>query len=230
MLPPGFPAYNPDLAPIQAYDVATAKQLLQKAGYPDGKDASGKQLSLDLYDTGNDPQMVFVKQQWESNLGIAVNLKEVESGTWGTMRAAHTMMIYKGPYEYDYVDPNNLLTMLWHSDPNSAAANNTPVDKWGSPRHPWYNAQFDQLTDEAGKETDVTKRMQEYQDAEKILVSDVGGIFLVHQIIFQIWWPWIVGIHPDKTGNVVYRWLDISQFQMYINKDVDTLKAQYKNA
>lgn len=230
MLPPGFPAYNPDLASIQAFDVPTAQQLLTTAGYPGGKDASGKQLSIDLYDTANDPKNTFVKQQWEANLGIAVNLKEVESGVWSTDRAAHTMDVYKGPYEYDYVDPNNLLTMLWHSDPNSAAANNTPVEKWGSPRHPWYNADFDKLTDQAATETDVTKRMQEYEDAEKILVTDVGGIFLTHQIVFQVWWPWLTGMHADKTGNVVYRWLDITAFQMYISADVDALKAQYKNA
>ena len=32
---------------------------------------------------------------------------------------------------------------------------------------------------------------------------------------------------PDKTGNVVYRWLDIARFQMYIRNDVDDLKANY---
>lgn len=230
MLPPGFPAYNPDLASIQNYDVATAKQLLSDAGYKDGKDSSGNQLTLDLYDTANDPKNLFVKQQWESNLGITVNLKEVESGVWSDNRSKHLMEVYKGPYEYDYVDPNNLLAMLFHSDPTSAKAANTTVDKWGSPRHPWYSADFDKLCDQAATETDVAKRLQEYQDAEKILVSDVGAVFLTHQIIFQIWWPWLVGIHPDKTGNTVYRWLDISQFQMYISKDVDTLMAQYKGA
>jgi len=226
MLPPGFPAFNADLAPIQAFDVATAQSLLKDAGWEGGK-KGGVQMSLDLYDSGNEPKVSFVKQQWETNLGIKVNLKEVEGGVWGDMRSKHTMQVYRGPYEYDYVDPQNLLTMLFHS---GGAPKDTPIEKWGSPRHAWYNADYDKLTDQAGVETDVTKRMQEYQDAEKIQVTDCGQIFLTHQIIFQVWWPWLVGIHPDKTGNVVFRWLDISQFQMYIHKDVDALKAQYKNA
>jgi ABC-type transport system substrate-binding protein len=227
MLPPGFPAYNAALAPIQAFDVATAQSTLADAGWKGGKNAAGVQMSLDLYDSGNDPKNSFVKQQWETNLGIKVNLKEVEGGVWGDMRSKHTMQVYKGPYEYDYVDPANLLTMLFHS---GGAPKGTDIAKWGSPRHAWYNADYDKLTDQAGVETDVTKRMQEYQDAEKIQVTDCGQVFITHQIIFQVWWPWVKGIHPDKTGNVVYRWLDISQFQMYISADVDDLKAQYKNA
>jgi oligopeptide transport system substrate-binding protein len=227
MLPPGFPAYNPDLAPIQAFDVATAQATLATAGWPGGKKA-GVQMSLDLYDVNNDPKNLFVKQQWETNLGIKVNLKEIENGVWQDMRSKHTMQVYKGPYEYDYVDPANLLTMLFHSTPNPPAG--TPVEKWGSPRHAWYNAQYDQLCDQAGVETDVTKRMAEYQAAEKIQVTDCGQVFITHQIIFQVWWPWLVGMQADKSGNTVWRWLDITQFQFYIHKDVDALKAQYKNA
>lgn len=230
MLPPGFPAYNPDLAPIQAFDVAAAKQLLADAGYKDGKDSAGKVLELDLYDNGStDPKVSFCKQQFETNLGIKANFKPLEGGVWGDMRSKHTMMIYRGPYEYDYVDPANMLTMLFRSNPNSAPKG-TDVAQWGSARHPWYNADYDKLCDQAGVETDVAKRLQEYQDAEKIQVTDCGQIFLTHQIIFQIWWPWVTGIHGDKTGNVVYRWLDISSYQMYIHKDVDALKAQFKGA
>ncbi len=226
MLPPGFPAYNPDLNTIQAFDVSAAQASLAAAGWPGGK-KGGVQMSLDLYDSGDDPKNSFVQQQWQTNLGIKVNLKEVEAGVWQDMRSKHTMQVYKGPYEYDYVDPNNLLTMLWHS---GGAPAGTDITKWGSPRHPWYNAQFDTLCDQAGTETDVTKRLAEYQAAEKILVSDVGGVFITHQIIFQVWWPWLVGVPADKTGNQVYRWLDITQFQWYVSANVDALKAQYKNA
>ncbi len=77
----------------------------------------------------------------------------------------------------------------------------------------------------AGQEADPAKRTQEYQDAEKILVNDAAAAFITHQVVYQIWWPWLVGMHPDKTGNVVFRWLDIARFQMYIRNDVDQLKA-----
>jgi len=153
-----------------------------------------------------------------------VNLVQVDGATWGQKRANHEMMAYRGPYEYDFVDPSNMLTGLWRS----VAAPQGKSEPWGSPRHPWKNDQMDTLLTDAGKEADVAKRIQMYQDAEKILVSDGAAAFLAHQVVFQIWWPWLVGMHPDKTGNVVYRWLDIAGFQMYISKDVDELKAKYK--
>jgi oligopeptide transport system substrate-binding protein len=228
MLPPGFPAYNKKTEALQAYDVAAAQQLLADAGYKDGKDASGKQLTLEITDQNNDPRSTFIKQQWETNLGIKVNIKEVEAGTWGTLRGKHGMPIFNAQYEYDFIDPANMLTGLFHSNADSAKTNNTPVEQWGSPRHGWYNADFDKLIDQAGTETDVAKRMAQYQAAEVIQCTEAGQIFITHQVIFQVWWPWIVGVPVDNTGNQVWRYLDITSFQVYIHKDVDALKAQYK--
>lgn len=211
MLPPDFPAYNPDLKSIQNFDLAAAKQLLAEAGYPDGKDSSGKQLELNLFSgEANDLRLLFVQQQWTDNLGIKVNLTVLDGGTWGQKRADHTMQIFRGQYEYDYLDPANMLTSLWKS-----------VNEKGSPRHSWINKQFDDLVTEAGKTADEKKRIDLYQQAEKILVSDVGGIFLTHEVIYQIWWPFVKGIHPDKNGNVIYRWLDIAIYQIYIGNDVE---------
>ena len=210
MLPPGFPAYNPELKSVQNYDVEKAKALLAEAGYPGGKDASGKQLVLEMYSNGRDPELEFVKDQWERNLGIKVNLTVLEGGVWGQKRAEHAMMVYKGPYEYDYLDPSNMLTALWRS-----------VNEKGSPRHAWKNDKFDELVTAAGKEVDEQKRIAMYQEAERILVEDVAAVFLSHQVIFQVWWPYLTGMHPDKDGNVVFRYLDISRYQMYIRNDVD---------
>lgn len=213
MLPPGFPAYNAELKSVQNYDVDAAKKLLAEAGYADGKDSSGTPLTLEIFSNGRDMELEFVKEQWETNLGITVNLTVLEGGVWAQRRAEHSMQIYRGPYEYDYLDPANMLTSLWRS-----------TDEKGSPRHSWINKQFDDLVNEAGTTADDTKRIDLYQQAERILVEDVGGIFLSHQVIFQVWWPYITGIHPDSTGNVIYRWLDIALYQMYIRNDVGNFR------
>ncbi len=77
------------------------------------------------------------------------------------------------------------------------------------------------LVTQAGREIDETKRLSLYQDAERVLVEDVGGIFLTHMVIHQVWHPYLTGFEPDKNGNTVFRYLDISRFQMYIRNDVD---------
>ena len=126
------------------------------------------------------------------------------------------MQVYKGPYEYDYLDPANMLTSLWRS-----------TDEKGSPRHSWRSEEFDTLVTEAGKEVDDTKRIATYQEAEQMLVEDVGAVFLTHNVIFQVWWPYVKGIPADKTGNQVFRWLDLTRFQMYVGKEVSEMRQPH---
>ena len=214
MLPPEFPAYNPELKTVQEFNIEKARSLLAEAGYPNGRDASGNQLVLEMYSRGRDVLLEYIKDQWERYLDISVNLQILEGSVWGARRAAHSMPIYVGEYEYDYLDPANLLTRLW----KSSGAN-------GSPRHAWKNDRFDELVSQAGREIDEAKRFAIYSDAERILVEDVGGIFLTHMVIHQVWYPYLTGFEPDKNGNTVVRYLDISRFQMYLRSDVDEWRA-----
>ncbi len=210
MLPPDFPAYNSELKAVQDFSIEKAKAFLAEAGYANGKDASGKQLVLEMFSNGRDVALEYVKDQWERYLDINVNLRIVESGLWAARQAQHTMPLYRGQYEYDFLDPANMLTRLWRSTSGQ-----------GSPRHAWRNAKFDELVTQAGREIDEQNRINLYQQAERILVEDVGGIFLTHMVTHQVWYPYLTGFEPDKYGNVVFRYLDISRFQMYIRNDVD---------
>jgi oligopeptide transport system substrate-binding protein len=210
MLPPDFPAHNPELKSVQDFNVEKARARLAEAGYPNGKDANGNQLVLDMFSNGRDVLLEYVKDQWERYLDIAVNLQIVEGAVWGARRAQHEMSIYLGQYEYDFLDPANMLTRLWRSTSEN-----------GSPRHAWRNERFDELVTQAGREIDEPKRINLYQQAERMLVEDVGGLFLTQTVTYQIWYPYLTGFEPDKNGNTVFRYLDISRFQMYIRNDVD---------
>jgi oligopeptide transport system substrate-binding protein len=221
MLPPGFPGYTDENKASQEFDLDKAKASLAASKI------DPKSVTLQVYSQGpgdDDRFLQFIQQQWQTNLGIKVNLNEITGAIWGQKRAAHEMQVFRGSYEYDFVDPSNLLTGLFHSVP----APKGKTEPWGSLRHNWKSDDFDKLVDAGSAETDVAKRTKDYQDAQKILIDDIGVIFLAHQIVFQIWWPWLVGMHPNKAGNVIFRWLDIAYTQMYIRNDVDALKASFK--
>ncbi len=216
MLTPGFPAYNPDIQGIQAYDVPAAQALMVSAGYEGGIDpATGQPLALTLSFRNVDPYVEFAKEQWETNLGVAVTLVQFENSVFRQMRVDKTMQIYHNFYEYDFMDPANLLTSLWKSDGVTGAL-----------QHAWVNPEFDDLVTQAGSEPDIDKRISLFQQAEEVLVSDAAAAFLCTQNIFQVWWPYIAGIKPNERGEVAYRYLDVSRFQMYINNQVD----QYRSA
>jgi len=215
MLPPDFPAHNSELKSVQDFSIEKAKALLAEAGYPNGKDASGKQLVLEMFSNGRDVALEYVKDQWERYLDINVNLRIVENGVWAAQQAQHAMPLYRGQYEYDFLDPANMLTRLWRS-----------TSEQGSPRHAWRNSNFDELVTQAGREINDQTRINLYQQAERSLVEDVGGIFLTHMVTHQVWYPYLTGFEPDKNGNVVFRYLDISRFQMYIRNDVDQWRGK----
>jgi len=210
MLPPDFPAYNSALKSVQDFSIEKAQARLAEAGYPNGKDASGQPLVLEMFSNGRDVVLEYVKDQWERYLNININLRIVESGVWAAQQRQHAMPLYRGQYEYDFLDPANMLTRLWRS-----------TSEQGSPRHAWRNAKFDELVTQAGREINDQNRINLYQQAERLLVEDVGGIFLTHMVTHQVWYPYLTGFEPDKNGNVVFRYLDISRFQMYLRNDVD---------
>jgi ABC-type transport system substrate-binding protein len=210
MLPPGFPAHNPDLKAVQAFDPAEARALLGGAGYPGGRDPAGNRLVIPAFSNGRDVAMEYLKDQWERHLGVSVELTMLENTVWGARRAARAMPVFRGQYEYDFLDPANMLTHLWRS-----------AGEGGSPRHSWRNQTFDELVTRAGRETDEAARTGLYQQAERVLVEDVGAVFLTHMVTHQVWWPYLTGFEPDARGHVAFRYLDISRFQMYIRSDVD---------
>jgi ABC-type transport system substrate-binding protein len=142
-------------------------------------------------------------------------LVQVENSVFRQMRNDKVMQVFHNFYEYDFIDPANLLTALWKSD-----------GKTGAPQAAWVNPEFDKLVTQAGTEADSAKRLGLFQQAEKILVEDAAAVFLATQKVFQVWWPYIVGIHPNKEGNVEYRFLDVSRFQMYIANNVDQYRTQ----
>ena len=210
MLPPGFPAYNPELKSVQTYDVEKAKALLAEAGYPDGKDPSGKQLTLDMYSNGREVVMEYVKDQWERHLGIAVNLQVLENAIWGQSRSEHAMQIYNGPYEYDYLDPANMLTHALAQHRREGLAAPLLAD-----------AKFDELVTDAGSEVDEQKRIDSVP-AGRAPAGRGRGRGLPDA---QGHLPGLVALpggHSSRQGG--QRGLPLarlSRFQMYIRNDVD---------
>jgi hypothetical protein len=76
--------------------------------------------------------------------------------------------------------------------------------------------------------SDPAKRLQMFKDAEKILVEDVGGVFIAHRWQGDLFQPYVNGDfrQPDSQGIAAWHWgNDYNWGTIYITKDVMDLKT-----
>ena len=185
MLPPGFPGWNENnLKNIQAFNPALGQKLLAEAGYPNGK--GFPRLTLIL----RQPQPTIVdvagaiQAELKQYLNIDVSVKQEDYGTFSNNLNANKIKLGLVPYEYDYVDPYNLLD-LFMTEPTG--------------RHNWNNKQYDALILKANSiVNNQSRRLEVVKQAEKMLVSNAVGVFIWHPYITQLWKPYYNGYALQK--------------------------------
>lgn len=194
-LMPGFPASTADTlknSDVNKLDVAAAKQLLADAGFKDGQGFPKLELWLRQDSDVNKAVASGIASMLKENLGIDVEVSNKETKLFMDTLNSHKLPFYFLSYGFDYLDPSNMLG-IWTSNG----------------RHAWKNEEFDQMVTEATSLVgDPAKRDQEFKDAEKILVDDVGAIFIYHSTPGFIYKPYMKGteLEPDKTGVSAWHW------------------------
>jgi len=219
-LMPGFPASNSkELSSIQNYDVAAAKKLLADAGYPDGKGFPKLTLWLRNAEPVFQSEAQAIAASIKQNLGIDVEVANKEVKTFTDAMNAKPTQIQFGmvSYGFDFLDPFNMLS-VWLT----------------GGRHNWNNAKFDDMVKKAASFTgDPAERIKMFQDAEKLLVEDVGGVFIDHRTAGDLYRPYLKGteLEPDNNGFAAQHWPGFAGDSkllstMYISKDVASANRQ----
>ena len=196
-LMPGFPSSSAkgELNEYQNYDCDAAKQHLADAGFADG--ASFPAQELWLRNEGPAMQAVYqgVAASISACLGGAIEVSNKDGKVYMDALNAEPTGITFGAVSYgmDYLDPSNMLG-IWVS----------------TGRHSWKNDEFDTLIREATPlVSDPTLRDQMFRDAEKILVDDVGGVFIDHRWQGTLYQPNVQGDGlrtPDSNGITAFHW------------------------
>ncbi len=163
ILPPGFPAYNPELQGLR-YDPELAKRLLSESEYAD--EATRPRIVITVPGTGGTIglDLEVIVEMWKQVIGVQVEIQQVEWATYLEDLDKRKFQAYAGlGWSADYPDPQDFLDILFHTD--------------SSMNHGAYsNPEVDRVLEEARVEQDVVKRIDLYQQAEKMVIEDAAWV------------------------------------------------------
>ncbi|HVB77207.1 MAG TPA: peptide ABC transporter substrate-binding protein [Candidatus Nitrosotalea sp.] len=179
-IPKGMNGYDTSDT-TQSFDVAAAKQLLQKSGVSTAD--LNKMTLLTRNTTGSKTINQFIVQQWNTNLGLNIQLNVIDSKTVTSMIRKGNFDIY-GPdgWGADYPDPQDWFDIF---QSGSCHALN-----WGCPTLPGYDA----LVQKADASQSNSARLADYATAQKQLIDTASVGFLYQQYEYDLIQPWVANL------------------------------------
>ena len=166
-------------------DVAKAKELLAKAGYPDGQGfPTIEYMTNDA--SYHKPVAEYLQSCWKETLGINMDIKIVEWGTFTPTRRAGDFQIARDGWVYDYDDPSNMLNLMKSTSGNNNGKYNNP--------------EVDKLLDTANSTADVAEHYADLHKAERMILDDSAIAPLAYYSDFWLQDPKLKGTWHSPYG------------------------------
>ncbi len=180
-----------------ADQVTEAKKLLAEAGYPDG---AGLNVKL-MHNTSEDHAQIAqaIQSMWiEAFPKAKITIENQEFAVYLTTLLPATADadkpdIYRMGWCADYPDSNNWLNEVFHSK---------SVQNYSK----FYNKDFDKLLEDAAFESDPTKRLKLYEQAEKVFMDEAGIAPIYYYTYVNMYKPWVKIVRSPVTGDPVDKW------------------------
>jgi len=200
-IPPGYPGYDAS-ENRWGYNPDAAKKALAESKY--GSADKLPPIKLTFSDSPrNRVRYEWLAAKWKDVLGVTVTLDPVEATTY----TALTKDIKTAPLAFilgwcaDYPDPQNWLSVYWKTG------------GFGE-RIGYSNPDLDKLMNQADVEIDPAKRMDLYNQAQKLLIAGSPVHFCWNSVNTYLVKPWVKGVvttpqDSDFPGSTVPTSIDI---------------------
>lgn len=185
--------------PLAKFNVNQAKQLLQQAEAADPSLTAKVQHLTYTYNQGglNDAAAQFLQSQWQTNLGIHVNIQGQTQPPFIGNRLKGDYMMSRDGWQFDYNHPQDWYDNLWGAAVLSANANTSGYD---SPTYDSTLAQADKLPLDQALPLYAQLQTELQTQAVYVPMYYSVGQFLIH--------PYVQG--AGSTTQADYYWNGIS--------------------
>jgi oligopeptide transport system substrate-binding protein len=202
VLPPNLPGYHPNLRSYE-YNPQKARRLLKEAGFKDDP----RNPPVLWYAVRSDPWYPAAASSIQQDLkavGISIALKAVTypelKVAAGTRKNCHLAII---GWIGDFPDPSNFLDVLLNGEKITDTASNN--------RAFYNNPKVNALLDAALVETNASKRLKRYGEAEQMVMDDAPWVPLNHSERFVVTQPHVTGYRLHPAWNEVYETVAVNE-------------------
>jgi peptide/nickel transport system substrate-binding protein len=172
----GTPYHSGD-KPLFSYDLAKAKALLVKAGYPHGFETT----MLVLAGNQDELSIATILQQMWSQVGVTLKLQQVDSATRTAAYHAEKYDMRLSLWTDDIADPSEITSYFAYSPTTD------------SQHSGWKNDTVNTLFEASQSELDPVKRRADYAEIQKIY-NETGPILPLYET------PYPVALRKDVHG------------------------------
>jgi dipeptide transport system substrate-binding protein len=197
-IPPTLWSYNNNVKEYP-YDVAKAKEMLAKAGYPNGVEVELWYLPVTRPYNPDGKRMAELLQADWAKVGVKANLLTYEWGEYRKRSKAgeqHAMMY---GWNGDNGDPDNFFVPLLGCD----------AVKGGGNVARWCNKDFEDLVQKAKATPKQAERAKFYEKAQEIVREEAPWIPIAHSLRYAPVRKEVVGFKMDVTAHHYFSKVDM---------------------
>jgi dipeptide transport system substrate-binding protein len=197
-IPPTLWSYN-DKVHDYAYDPAKAKEMLAKAGYPNGAEVELWYLPVTRpYNPDGKRMAELIQSDWEK-VGIKTKLTTFEWGEYRKRSKTGEQQVMMFGWSGDNGDPDNFFVPLLGC---SAVKGGGNVSRW-------CDKAFEDLVQKAKLATKQADRAALYMKAQEIVHEEAPWIPIAHSVRFDPVRKEVVGYKMDATAHHFFNKVDL---------------------
>lgn len=185
-VPMGMASFNRTRVKGYAYDPQKAAELLQKAGFPNGKGLPPISLSV----SASYLDLTQYIQHELSKLGIEIKLDVQQAAQQRQMMRNYQLPFFRGSWIADYPDAENYLSLFYSKNFQPMGSNYTHYE----------NSVFDQIFEKSQQVTDDKERNEYYTKMDSLLMEDAPVVVLFYDQIIRFTQKNISGLEIPATN------------------------------